>query len=141
MTLQLPDPVRNSLPHGDRTWRIVVPIQCALVRMLEGTSDREDDLWIVAMAINLTWARCQVIGDGQAGQRLCEAAGQVLSACADKGGAPTLVPFTREQKQDVISALALYVDIVRTSSPLQLEQAQKKIEAMTRAHNRKARRA
>lgn len=150
MKLALPSAVRNSLPNGDRYWSIVEPTACALVRMLEGTSEGEDDLWRVCMSINLAWARCQAIGDGADGQRLCEAAGKILSHCADRIGKPHRGPrlgdYTREQRQAVIDAENLYEAIVQSSSPLQLEQAQKALHKMMtrttkRTPERKAARA
>lgn len=121
--------VRNSQPYGPRAWNIVEPVVCALIRMLEGTSDREEDLWEVVNAINLTWMRCCEIPDGRAGQDVCALAGMVLSACEEKSGGRSLAVFPPEARQNVIDAVDLYEDMMRKSSPLQMEKAQKELAA------------
>lgn len=117
--------INNSLPRGDRAWPIVEPVQCALVRLLEGNGN-PDDVLKVGMALNLTDARLRWVVGGTAGKALIAQAGFILMECEAAGGT-SLAEFVPQARQWLIDAVALYVETVRKSSPQQMEMAQREL--------------
>jgi hypothetical protein len=118
VTLSLKDP--NTVPRGDRAYPITLPVQCALIRMLEGTAI-EGDLELLGLALNLTSARLQILRHRE-GLALIERAGPILVAI-DQGKVPSLAKCHPAERQLVIDAVDLYVEAMRASTPYQMDTA------------------
>jgi hypothetical protein len=107
-------------PHTpERATEITNPVRIALQRLIDGAGSH-DDLLTVAMAINVTWARCAEIGNGELGRGMCQGSGEALYAIQGRGA-----PWQPDavEAASLVAAVDLYAQVLQESSPKQMKRA------------------
>jgi hypothetical protein len=119
----------QPFPPSELT-RILIKVNDAFGELKNGTtSDEMFDR--MAAVLNVGMVRCEVIGQG--GVEVFKAAQQALMSCDDLKSRHGKYGFTGPGITAMQDAIALYSEILKASTPLQMERAQQECIRRIRA--------
>lgn len=119
----------QPFPEAELT-RILLKVDAAFEHLSSGGSD-VDQFDRMAAVLNVGMVRCEEIG--QRGVDVFKAAQAALMQCDELFGRHKRFGFTGPGLEAVRDAIALYADILRASSPLQMSKAQEECMRRVRA--------